>query len=543
MSSPTQWADITIPANITSLPLVQAVALKMAQVQGFDKARCYLIELALEEVMTTILRYAYDDGDAAQQTGIQVQFAVRAGIYQLGIVSRGLPFELSMIPDYDPGQLVSGDTESMEEGLSAFLLKHSVDSYRLINQGKQGLRFELEWWLPSGHIADMESDSNVALPDPMHSLSTVGAASEVIRTLDASEAIQLARLVYRSYGYSYVYDDMYYPERIIARHQSGLLNSWVALSPPGEIVGHIAEMKSQPNDPAVEWGIAVVNPGFRGGGMMQRLLQALLDNLARQQAMIVFAHAVTSHIFTQKTCLKFNFYPTALQLCLVPSLSFKHINEQQRQRESTYIFVRCLQALPVVSLFIPKWHYQTLLRLVEPLGLDLPLADPEKKDLSDSTSPPLDTRRQAHNDVLTQAQYIHPHSVFSSEILSHANLASLHVSVIGADHAELLARELRRLCCEKVDVVHLSLDLSDPAAPALVASAEQLGFFVSGFMPMMPAPYTLCLQYLNNLLLDYDAIQTEGEAARYLKDWVKSEQELIEKIQLARAVNSSEKKV
>lgn len=121
-----------------------------------------------------------------------------------------------------------------------------------------------------------------------------------------------------------------------------------------------------------------------------------------------------------------------------------------------------------------------------------------------------------------------------SEMLSHANLATLEVVQIGADQAQVLASELKRVCLEKVDVVQLSVDLTDPGAPGLVAAAEQLGFFMSGLMPMMPNAYSLSLQYLNNLNVDYEAIQAEGEQALAIKDWVKFEQQMSEQLQLSK---------
>ena len=51
---------------------------------------------------------------------------------------------------------------------------------------------------------------------------------------------------------------------------------------------------------------------------------------------------------------------------------------------------------------------------------------------------------------------------------------------------------------------------------------------------MMPNAYSLSLQYLNNLNVDYEAIQAEGEQALEIKDWVKFEQQMSEQLQLSK---------
>lgn len=416
MRSGCDWVHLTLPAALSSLPTAQALVAHVVTENGFDGAKNFSVQLALEEVFTTILRYAYEEEDA--HATIELQLSRQATALQLAVISHGLPFEWSMIPDYDPTQVSMVSDEAL--GLSAFLLKHSVDRYRLLNQGKQGIRFELSWELPSGHIADMEE--------------TVGAASDVktevsplaqIRPLAESEAIQLARLVYRSYGYSYVYEDMYYPERIVSKHQAGLLHSWVAVAQSGELIGHIALMKPTPDDQAVEWGIAVVDPRWRGGGVMQALLKTLLDALAQRTESVAYAHAVTSHSYTQKTCIKFGFQPTALQLCLVPCLSYKQIKDA-KQRESTFISVRCLQPLPSATLFLPDWHRARLVPLLACLGVTVAQGE-------GVLCHEVGTRLRLQQQALASTKSLNTTTQLRSEMLSHANLATLEVVQIGAD--------------------------------------------------------------------------------------------------------------
>lgn len=524
------WLNIDVPACLPSLSSLNVVVMEFAQRQGFDSSKQFLIQLALEELYTTILGLAFDEDD--DQAALGVRLEVKQGFLQLSLLSRGLPFSWSMIPDYDPEQL-GNELSLASVGLSTFLLKQSVDRYRLLNLGKQGLRFELEWRMPHEHIAELEHQVQEVPAQPVAEQTFI--EPEPMRRLNPDEAIKVARLVYRSYGYSYVYDYMYYPERILLRHQNATLDSWVIPSSSGDIIGHIALMKAKPEDQAVEWGIAVVDPRCRGGGLMKKMVDHLMAELHKGQTPIAFAHAVTSHVYTQKTALKFDFYPTALQLCLAPNIKYKKLSEENQQRESAFVVTKAFHPIESQTIYPPAWLHAPLAKLATPLAY-VSFEQPQASNQNASGDCLVAQRRQAHQQAFECVVYAHPQTQMASELYSALDIATIHVEQIGADQTHVLAQELHRLCFEKVAVIHLYINLADPAAAAMVASAEQLGFFTCGLMPMMPWPYTLCLQYLNNIKLDYAQILTEQAVFSELKDWIASEQTLCEQLSLQKTI-------
>ena len=72
----------------------------------------------------------------------------------------------------------------------------------------------------------------------------------VIRPFSPADAQEVIRLLYQTYGYSYPYEHLYYPERLIALNADGSLLSLVAVSSQDELVGHLAmffyQRKSRP---------------------------------------------------------------------------------------------------------------------------------------------------------------------------------------------------------------------------------------------------------------------------------------------------------
>ncbi|MDD3609141.1 MAG: ATP-binding protein [Halothiobacillaceae bacterium] len=484
-------ARLVVPARVGSIGLVQHLARWFAQAAGFPPERRYRVELSVEELITTLLVYAFDGG--VEEGDLIVDMHIDAAALHLVVTSHGLPFDLSMVPDFDPALAGVAEDTIEAAGLSAFLLKHAVDRYRLVNAGKEGYRVELEWFLPHRHVTEIDDAGEYIgtelVPPPV----------DILRAMDENEALQLARLLYRSYGYSYVNEDFYYPERIRARLGDGRLRSWVAVTGEGRLVGHVALMRGRADDPAVEWGVAAVDPLWRGGGLLKRLLAAALDDVQVREAQVVFAHAVTTHPYTQRACLDFGFSVTALLLGFAPALQFRQISDASVRRESTFIALRACRPLPVQVVYLPARHAATLHRLAQAAGMIL----------TEAGSRPL-----APVTGLTR---------FASQIISALNVATLDIQSIGADHVEALSRECRRLCRERVDVIYLSVDLADPQAPTLIEAAESEGFFLAGFTPWMPKPHSLTLQYLNNLEIDFASLQSAGELAQWLKQRVMDE--------------------
>ena len=58
--------------------------------------------------------------------------------------------------------------------------------------------------------------------------------------MEPSEALEVAKTVYRTYGYSYAHDYIYYPEKIIALNASGEVQSAVAVTEADEIAAREA---------------------------------------------------------------------------------------------------------------------------------------------------------------------------------------------------------------------------------------------------------------------------------------------------------------
>ena len=90
----------------------------------------------------------------------------------------------------------------------------------------------------------------------------VDAADDLlpVRMMRPDEAAELARAVYRSYGYSYESPFVYKPEQVAAQIRAGTLQSCVVYNTRGEMVGHFALHFDRPGRRVAEAGLALIGP-------------------------------------------------------------------------------------------------------------------------------------------------------------------------------------------------------------------------------------------------------------------------------------------
>ena len=59
-----------------------------------------------------------------------------------------------------------------------------------------------------------------------------------VRQMDPAEAPEVSKTIYKTYGYTYPRDYVYYPEKINALNKSGQIHSAVAVSGEKDIAGY-----------------------------------------------------------------------------------------------------------------------------------------------------------------------------------------------------------------------------------------------------------------------------------------------------------------
>ena len=94
----------------------------------------------------------------------------------------------------------------------------------------------------------------------------------------------------------------------------------------------------------------------------------------------------------------------------------------------------------------------------------------------------------------------------------------------GRNIVDELKNKVKEICRQKTEIVNLLLNLSDPLTGTYTAQFENLGFFFAGILPGgFKDGDALILQYLNNVSIDYDAIQVKSAIAGKLLAYVREQ--------------------
>ena len=420
--------------------MAQSWGRELSRLAGPDLRDGLSLELAVEEGFSNAAQHAYPDGRPGP---VHLEGSVDGHELTVSIRDEGMPYDPASVPA-PPQRLDSFG------GVGLTLIRHAVDEMRFVTPGRAGKELRLTRSL----VEPME-------PAPDQARVNLCAAPKQryeVRVMRPEEALQVARVFWLSYGYSYKNENFYRPEGLQHLIGSGKVISFVAVAENGEVVGHAGLLRPEPV-PTAEAALLVVSPAHRGRGLMEELTRALFSTSKELGLCGVYTNPVTSHPVSQRESVRLGAVPCGLDLAACPPRNFKAILDESvpPQRES---YLSCFMSLtppPPASVSVPPRHRPIVASIYEALGRPLTFVEEGPPGPSGSFSVTLD-RSQAKGII----RVIESHPSRWAEILRSAQ----DLTAIGG-----------------AEVVDLDLPLAQPATTRLWLLAEEAGFFFAGIRP------------------------------------------------------------
>jgi anti-sigma regulatory factor (Ser/Thr protein kinase) len=486
-------ARVTVLADEELLPVVVEFVRRTAHQLGLrDKAAKHL-EKAVETVCRNAIDCAFEPGEEGRY---DVHVLRRPGQVAIAIEDQGMPFDYACFQN-------GNDTI-----LTEMLHRSFANEIRFVNLGRGGNRVELVKYLSHADVREQLSE------DEHHQVLRAPVAPKVtlleVRMMRPEEAFELSRCVYCSYGYSYDWEDIYYPERIQELQQSGLMHSCVAVTQEGEFVGHLALMLEHPDSLVGEAGQAVVDPRFRGHHLFEKMKTFLVKHAKERGIYGLYSEATAVHPYSQKGNLHLGAKETGYLLGYIPaSVSYKEIGEaREGRRGSVALFYMKANAEPARVIYPPPAYQEIIGRIIEHNGL--------RRTVENTSSPKMPSSSRVSANVR------HDH-----------NLAFLRVEAPGADLREVVRVRLRELCLHRVDCVYVDLPLCYPATGQAGAWLMKLGFFLGGIIPEAHSGAirgdVLRMQYLNNVEINPEDVQAASDFGRELLDLIFRQKDTVQR--------------
>ncbi len=339
---------LKIPSDREYFPIVTLAVGEMAKKRGLEKRKREEIKEAVKELMENAIIHAYKTNEGIIEVDItSFENGLRIDVRDWGeplaeIKTRAVPINLKE-----------------DKGFNR--VYKLTDNFEYFNLGKEGKKFSVIKFLPHPHPKK--------LPKEKHTKYLTKEAVDkaikniIIREYKKGDEESISKLIYRNYGYTYLKDLFYYPKKI-AENENRKFFSVVA-EVEGEIIGHFALIKSYDSNIA-EVGVVVVDPRFKGRGIMGMMFDKLLELAKKLNFLAVFGEAIMFHIYSQKSNLSHGFCETALVIGRINEDTILKNNtlSEKKERGSVLIGYKVLHKM-TKSIHIPKLYREKIIHIYE----------------------------------------------------------------------------------------------------------------------------------------------------------------------------------
>lgn len=465
---------LIIPNNLEYLLPVLAFLREFSSNIGFDKEEINKIELASEEAMTNVILHSLPRNEAASFE-LEIR-ALSIGV-EISIHDMGRPFVEKVTGQYDPEKLAA---EKEVKGLGSFLMKKIMDVVEYHALGNKGKRLRMVKYFETTHDGDKVA-KNISWDLPEEPAQLLTDQHFIIRRFSPDDAPALAELAYDTYGYSYLYDNVYFPDRIIALNETNEIISVVAITQDGTLAGHAGLFCNPANPGIAELAMAMVKPEYRGYHLLDRISQTLYSVALELDIAGLFSQALTLHKRSQPSLLKAGLVPCGFLLSYFPTADFKGMDHLSTDRITPVICFRMLKPYHAGTLFLPDKHRDITGKLLEQLSI------------SWENGKASGTGKQE--------------SVYSMQINEVSSYARMFVYETGREIILHLKNYLYRLRNERLLIGELMLNLNVPLTASTYNEIEELGFIFTGILPGSVKGNFMTMVYLNGINPNFDNIE------------------------------------
>jgi anti-sigma regulatory factor (Ser/Thr protein kinase) len=493
-----QLSKLTIPVKLIYLPVIHAFIRENALLTKFSTKNIIFFNIAVEEAVTNVVKHAFLPEEDAT---FDVICEITPVEFKVIIQDKGLPFDPDQVEEFNPEKVLDGDAQS---GLGFRLMKGSVDKLSFHNKGFGGKEVHLVKFIEQKHIDQFIKTSEMGAYEQPGDKTKKEIVKVAYHTelLQPKQAVEISQCAYRTYGYTYIMENIYYPERLIEMTNTGELISAVAVTDEtGEVMSHGALERFGKKWAIPEIGMAFTKPKFRGQGCLNKLTTQLLSSAKDLGIKGIYAKGVTTHPYSQKALVKGGYKDSAILIGLSPAKKFSKMDEIGAQRESLVLSNLKLIEQDELQLYAPSKHKDILEKIYKNLEVNAKIQLPK-------------------DTVKTQKEIVQ--SDLEIEVHDNLGYANMYVNAAGENLEKEIKYRLKELCQKKIETVNLYLDLQDEFSMSKVEELEVMGFFFAGAFPHDPCQY-LILQFLNNVPIDYSRIVLASEFSQELMVYVKEQ--------------------
>lgn len=456
---------------------------------GLSEHEASKFTIAVSELISDIILFAYPE---SENRFFDLTFRQTLSNIELIASEVGEPFDPDKHRYNAENALNNGDFE----GAGLRVIRRFTDDFLFINRGKEGKEFRLQKKINIHDLDKLLELSRLLKPkEPEKELTNVSYSIHQITPADAED---IAKLIYRTYEYSYSKEDLYFPKKIEKTLTGKEKLGVITRSDEGEALGYFAILPKE-NSTIAEVGEAVVSPNYRKQGIMSNMMDRLITVARSHNLEALYGKAVTIHPVSQRVNQKFGFTSSGLMLLETNNVVYKGFDEKYPQPVSVVLDVLPLQEKEIKDVYLPDQYRQILTETYR--HLDIPIT-PKKP-----TRYKLATKSDAELEI------------------NYGNSTShIIVNKYGPNFKSVLQEILKSLMDqENLNAIYLDLPLENEATPSQLGKLDGLGFIYCGLAPYFydGADY-LRLQKICTSF-DFDLIDVHSDFGQHIKSFIANE--------------------
>ncbi len=431
---------LKIPSNLDYFDLIETTIHKLSIKVNLSKQDEAAMVDATKELVENSIIHGYKE-----HTGfIEVSFHTFEYGLRIDVRDWGLPMS--------PKKQTSVPID-LQEDKGFNRVYNLTDTFEYMNLGKEGKKFTIIKY--SAHPIFPEPTNSTIYEEESINLDNKQIDVE-IRHFHEGDEEAIAKLIYQNYGHSYIKDLFYYPKQILEYHGTKFF-SIVALV-EDEIVGHFALMK-MPRSNIAEIGIVVVDPKYKGLGIMNKMFDKLIKRAQKLKLDAIFGEAMMYHTFSQKSNLSHGFVESALLIGKVPAVVDieKNLLTKNFLRGSLLIGYKIFN-YQIKKLNIPKIYQEQIIQTYQNANLDFDISFSHISDKKQHT------HLQYDYDPLTE-------------------IATITIDGYGRHFEHKFVDTLQQLRAKHCHMIYADISLeNNPKIDKIIKVLNQRGFFYSGIL-------------------------------------------------------------
>ncbi len=457
---------------------------------GLDQKTARRLALAVSEVVTDIVLFAFNDlhGD------FEISFRNHVHNVEVIIHEFGEPFD----PERHRYDVERVKKNGNFEGAGFEIIKHMVDDFIFLNRGKNGKEFRLIQNIITPHITEIIPFEELEPTQAEKYLFDEDEPHYSIQPITPEDAEDISKLIYRTYGYTYIKEELYFPKKIELSLEQDEKFGVITRTREGEAIGYFAVVFSTDSNIG-EVGEAVVSVKHRKRGIMTRMLNRLIE-ISRDRGLLgLFGEGTTAHIFSQKVNAKFGFKSTAMVISCFPEHQVAGLDKTAYcQKLSSVIDFLPLRPLQSLEYYLPAEYKKIIKGIYENLGTSV-------------------------SDKRMIKQALPPKTKIDVQILYEYSWGIIVIREFGKNFIPLIIQTIHDLQNKDISTINIDLPLDQPTTKVIVSDLKKQGFFFSGVMPLFHREKDyLRFQNVKNYI-NYDLIYPYSDMSIEIKNLILEE--------------------